>query len=149
MRLPLVHGPDLSGGMWPRTPPVFICVPCGGEAWPYVEHGTTIGRHLHVEAIEWFPPVEESIALSRESMWRQHPEVMEEDEVEEEVEVVAAQDLLQHLRQHPPRKAPEIEGVAAAPEPASASASASEPAGLALSAAQLRAHRLRKAGRRS
>ena len=107
-------------------------------------------------------------------MWRQHPEVMEEEEVEEEVDVVAAQDLLHHLRQHPPRKAREIEAVAAAPEPASASASASEPAGLAeieavaaapepasasasaselaglaLSAAQLRAHRLRKAGRRS
>ena len=128
---------------------MFICVPCGGEAWQYVEHGTTIGRHFHVDAIEYFPPVEEHFALSREFMWRWRPEVMEEEDVEEEVEVVAAQDLLHHLRQHPPRKAREIEAVAAAPEPASASASASEPAGLALSAAQLRAHRLRKAGRRS
>ena len=84
-------------------------------------------------------------------MLRQHPEIMKEKEkeMEKKYEVVAAKNLLKHLRQHPSRKAREIEGVATAPEPASASASASEPAGLALSAAQLRAHRLRKAGRRS
>ena len=107
-------------------------------------------------------------------MRRQHPDIKENVEVKEEVVIVAAKNLLHHLRQNPPRKAPEIEGVAAAPEPASASASApeptglakieavaaapepasasasaSEPAGLALSPAQLRAHRLRNAGRRS
>ena len=81
MRLPLVHGPDMSGGKWPRTPPVFICIPCGGEAWPYVEHWTWNGRHFRVAAIELFPPVEEQVALSREFMWRQHPEVMKEEEL--------------------------------------------------------------------
>ena len=127
-------------------------------------------------AIELFPPVQEQVALSREFMLRQHPEVMKEKEkeMEKKYEVVAAKNLLKHLRQRPPRNAREIEGVAtapepasasasasepaglakieivaAAPEPASASASASEPAGLALSPAQLRAHRLRNAGRRS
>ena len=115
--------------MW--TPPVLICVPCGGDAWPYVEHGPTFGRHLHVEAIEWFPPVETSTALSNNLMWRQHGvEVKdeEEEEVKEKVEVLDAKDLLQHLRQNPPRKARESEAVAAAPGPASALASASEPA---------------------
>ena len=52
----------------------------------------------------------------------------EEEEVEEKVEVLDAKDLLQHLRQNPPRKARDIEAVAAAPGPASALASASEPA---------------------
>ena len=51
VRLPLVHGPDLSGGKWPRTLPVFICIPCGGEAWPYDEHGTWEGKHFRVKAI--------------------------------------------------------------------------------------------------
>ena len=64
-------------------------------------------------------------------MRRQHPDIKENVEVKEEVVIVAAKNLLHHLRQHPPRKAPEIEGVAAAPEPASASASAPEPTGLA------------------
>ena len=72
----------------------------------------------------------------------------EEEEGDERVEFLDAKDILHHLRQNPPRKAREIEAVSVALEIAAASASASEPAGLALSAAQLRANRLRKAGRR-